>query len=258
VVGRWLPFDARADTAVWLLRRFGLLEGKVAVVTSKLVAAALPLAILGSPFSSTGLCGVDASDPRSYAMSLAQNDVPGGVVVPAERLASRAERPPDLRSLDKAAFRGSLAARVEAFNSTSKVFRASEHDGVVHIRSVDEPIEVTRSLAQSVDVTAAQGVPAISAVFRQGVAAMRGFEPQAILGSGSGGFATGPECPIYSPVEVNRGPMTTVALLDQIVRQVPGLVWVVTYRKNAMKGTVDVDVGVLCWTGWHATISVFR
>ena len=86
---------------------------------------------------------------------------------------------------------------------------------------------------------------------------MRGFEPQALLGSG-GTLSPGSECPIDRRVDLPGGSMTAIALLDQIVRQVPGVVWVVTYRKEPASASLQVNVGLLCWNGWHAKITVFQ
>ena len=41
--------------------------------------------------------------------------------------------------------------------------------------------------------------------------------------------------------------MTTIGLLDQIVRQVPGMVGVVSYGKVPADSSVQVDLGSSCF-----------
>ena len=198
------------------------------------------------------------NNPRVFALALAQNDVPVGIVIPAEFLRGGKGMPhPEITADTKAAFRMDLAARLDLFNADKGTFRARRgENGVVHLRSVNEPIEVTEALEHFSNVEPAVRLSALGVAFRHGVEAMSGSRPQALLGSGVMP-TSGPECPIDDPVEFPGGSMTALGVLDQIVHQVPGIVWLVTYRKVPTSPRLQVNLGLLCTSGGYLTISVF-
>jgi hypothetical protein len=197
------------------------------------------------------------NNPRVFALTLAQNDVPVGIVIPAEFLRGGKGMPhPEITADSKAAFRIDLAARLDVFNADKGTFRASQgENGVVHIRSINEPMEVTRALEHYSYAEPAVRLSALAVAFRHGVEGMRGYRPQAIAGSGVQP-TPGPECPIDDPVEFAGGSTTAMGVLDQIVHQVPGIVWLVTYRQ-VPTSPLEVNLGLLCTNGGYFTISVF-
>jgi hypothetical protein len=95
-------------------------------------------------------------------------------------------------------------------------------------------------------------VPARDAVFTHVVRAIAGRDPQGILGSGR---FPGPECPLTGPVQLPQGASTVVAFLDEITRQVPGLVWLVTYDEDEPND--GLEVGFVCPDGATLKLSVF-
>ena len=210
-------------------------------------------------WGASSLCSAQTQvGPREYALSLLQNEVPVGVVVPNELLQQGKWMPrPETTPASRAAFRTGLASSLDTFNAAKGMFRATQQEGVVHVRGLDEPVEVTSALGRYANVEQALGLPALAAVFQRGVAAMRGYGPMAVLGSGPSP-TQGPDCLLDTPVNVVEGPTTAIALLDRIVRQAPGVAWVVTYRRDSPGQRLQVNVGLLCANGAHAKISVFR
>jgi hypothetical protein len=94
-------------------------------------------------------------------------------------------------------------------------------------------------------------VPVQAAVALRAVAALTGQDAQGIVGSG---ITPGPECEFDRPVRVPGGPMPFTVLLDSIVRQVPGLAWIVLYDADAPAR--GLKVGLLCRTGADRLTSV--
>ena len=79
---------------------------------------------------------------------------------------------------------------------------------------------------------------------------MSGRKPEGIIGTGS---FPGPECPLNTRVRLSAGPTTAVNMLTEVVQQVPGLVWIVTYATDASDS--DVNVGLMCSDGSTVMIS---
>lgn len=229
-------------------------QGSVAVLASLWALASSDARADAKPDLSQGQAN---NNPRVFAIALAQNEVPAGIVIPAEFLRGGKGMPhPEITTARQAAFRVDLLARVDLFNADKGAFRASRGEsGVVHIRSVEEPIEVTRALEHESEIELASG-PAIGVVFRTGVTAIRGYAPEGLLGSG-GPSTPEPECPLDRRVELPKGRMTAMGVLDAIVRQVPGMAWVVTYRRVPASPSLEMKLGLLCSNGRYLTISVF-
>ena len=84
------------------------------------------------------------------------------------------------------------------------------------------------------------------------VKALSGKEPAGIIGTGS---FPGPECPLGRPVRLTAGSTSATRMLDEIVKQVPGLMWFVTYDTEAPH--YGLQVGFLCADGSTVGITVF-
>jgi hypothetical protein len=95
--------------------------------------------------------------------------------------------------------------------------------GVLHVRTTREPRRVTELLNRSIDLEAASDVQAIDAVMRVILNAVRGNGSSGAHSS-SGVGAT--------PVTIRGGRTTFMEALDDVVRQVPGLVWFVTFAPH--------------------------
>ena len=184
--------------------------------------------------------------PAQYAMSLAQDGVPAGIVASREVLAQVRRMPrPQATVGTPSVVRGTLASGLDLFNAAKGAFRASQDDGIVHLRSLEEPAEISSALDRSTQLDEAVEVPAMHAIYRYVVRAMRGVEPsQGYVWTGG---LPGPECPINRPIRIAGGPATAIGLLDQVVRQVPGLLWVVSY--NPDQPSVALKVGLMCQDG---------
>jgi len=192
-----------------------------------------------------------AISPRQFASDLARRGVPGGIVVAQQEIghASASSQP---APADASQTRGAAVAAVKGFNAVESGFRATETDGFVHVRSKTEPPDLRLILDRRVRVDASSGLPAQDAVFKRVVKALSGKEPAGILGSGA---FPGPECPLSRPVRLTTGWTSATRMLDEIVRQVPGLMWFVTYDIEAPH--YGLQVGLLCGDGSTVGITVF-
>ncbi len=200
--------------------------------------------------------GQSQQGPREYAVTLVQNRVPVGLVLERGMLEQgKPIVPPESSEADRAAFRERLTSSLDLFNAAGGTFRATEVGGVVHLRSVDEPTDVTDALRRQDHTPESLELPLLGAVFRRGAATLTGSEPQAVVGSGPVP-RPGPGCPLETPVHVPAGSATVVGLLDGIVRQVPGVAWVVTYD-GAANRDLKLHVGLLCSDGSHIKISAY-
>jgi hypothetical protein len=196
--------------------------------------------------ASIGLSQSPTTNPWDYGLSLAQHDIPGGVVAPERVAGERRRVPPEAKSpKDKALFKERIAATLEAFNAEHAGFAAGQENGVIHIRSIEEPTPVSNALERRTTFSERATNVAVLDVMMKGVlGAMRGAEIRGWVG---GGAEPGPECSPLRPVRVPGGSVTAVELLDEVVRQVPGLVWYVTYDSENL--SQDVKVGLICSNG---------
>ena len=72
----------------------------------------------------------------------------------------------------------------------------------------------------------------------------------------SGGGLPGPRCPLSNSVHLPDTPLSTQHGLDEIVTQVPGLVWIVTY--DAAVPDLDFALGLMCGGGETVLVEVAR
>ena len=193
--------------------------------------------------------------PGEYTISLAQSGVPVGLVAPREVLAGRHAVPHSETIVAGRSIEGEdLASSLNLFNTAKGGFRARQEGGVVHVRSLEEPTEVGSALERSTLMEEPVEVPAFGAIYRYVVRAMSGVEPP--QGFAFSGALPGPECPINHTVRMPGGSLTAIALLDQIVRHVPGLVWVVSYSPEAPN--MGLKVGFMCPAGEFVRTEVNR
>lgn len=192
-----------------------------------------------------------AVSPRQFAADLARLGVPGGIVV-AQREIGHASPSSQSAPGDTSQKRAAAVAAVNGFNAVGSGFRATEADGFVHVRSETEPPDLRLALDRQVRVDGSPGLPAQDAVFLRVVKALSGKEPAGIIGTGT---FPGPECPLRRPVRLSAGSTSATRMLDEIVKQVPGLMWFVTYDTEAPH--YGLQVGLLCGDGSTVGITVF-
>ena len=187
------------------------------------------------------------------AVTLARNDAPAGLVAPRPVLVGRRAAPsPSPTAAGKAAFQEGLARMIERFNASGTAFRARSEGGVVHVRSPHEPPEVTKALRQPVRIETR--VTASVLVLLRGpiVQAMRGSAPSE--GYLYAGLMPSSECSLLAHVRPPEGRATALELLDEIVRQLPGRVWLATYDPAEPRQTLKV--GILCRDGSDVLVDV--
>jgi hypothetical protein len=179
---------------------------------------------------------------RELAMFFARNGVPAGFVLPAAELA--AVRAPSHQAATLQGEGETLRTILSRFNDTHASLRASVRAGMVHVRGTKEPATVRESLERTVYVPPPDGVTAFDAVFIHVVGLLAGREPQGIVGS----IVTTEEsdCRVTGSLRLG-GEGTVVSVLDAIVRQSPGLVWLVTYDPAFPAETMQV--GLMCPDG---------
>jgi hypothetical protein len=169
------------------------------------------------------------SDPtaiRDYAIDLAANGVPSGLIIPAaalERAKVRGYRKPT--EATQTAFKSDLTSSLSTFNAKQGEFRAADRGGVVHVRSVDIPADVESALERSADTVGVSNTPALYVIHTLVLPAITGR--RAAGGVGDAGVEEDPACPMYQPVRIPAGKARPIDILDQVVRQVPGITWLV-------------------------------
>lgn len=190
------------------------------------------------------------ASPRRLAAELARLGVPGGIVVEQQDLG----QVPAANGGSGDAFQGvdPVTTAIDEFNAGGPHYRALKADGLVHVRSVTEPPDLRLALDRQVEVASIAALPASDAVFVRVVKVLSGKEPAGIIGTGS---FPGPECPLGTPVRVAAGLKSATQMLDEIVRQVPGLTWVITYDTQAPH--YGLEVGLVCGNGAAVRITAF-
>lgn len=83
-------------------------------------------------------------------------------------------------------------------------------------------------------------LPALKAVYKHALRAIRGSEPEGFFGGGPD-----PSCRLDRPVRLPMGRTTTAELLDDVVRQLAGVTWLMTYDQ----ATGYWSVGLMCPDG---------
>jgi hypothetical protein len=105
--------------------------------------------------------------------------------------------------------------------------------GVLHVRTMREPRRVTDLLNRRIELEPAEGVPAIEVVATRIVHAVRGDRS-----AGRAGSTTF----IGRPVDIRGGTTTVMEALDDVVRQVPNLVWYVYFEPKDDGGRLEIGL----------------
>ena len=71
---------------------------------------------------------------------------------------------------------------------------------------------------------------------------------------GSGGPLPGPESLLGRRIRLDRGRRSAISILDDVVRQVPGLVWFATYNRGLP--SQDLKVGLMERDGTRVALGV--
>jgi hypothetical protein len=219
-------------------------------MSTSTVAAVISAAAVAfvSPCLSEAGEGID-----SFVLTLARNDVPAGLVAPDAVIARLAAGPFSAASAQaKSQFRGTLGTAVREFNASAPGFEASVDGGVVHVRSASEPRSVSELLTRTWVQKEDAEIPALTAINRYVLGAMGGFEPPGgVIGAG---MFPDEDSPAYQRVKLARGSTTARQMLDEIVKQVRGLVWFVSYKPDS--ANADVQIGLICPDGAMVRVPV--
>jgi hypothetical protein len=189
-------------------------------------------------------------DVHELGVALAARGVPAGLMVPVEAQEATDEYPPpsvQAAARARALFAtGELPAVLSRFNASSGSLRATNENGVVRVRSLEEPHDVRAALERRVYVEEADDVPVMEAIFTRVLGLLAGREPQGLVGSIVTRPGDEPACPPARRVRLG-GEDSVIGTLDNIVRQVPGLVWRLTYDPAAP--LESLRIGIICADG---------
>ena len=178
--------------------------------------------------------------PRTFAVGLARSGLSIGMVVEKGLLSDGKPSP----VTDPNVLQGeTLQAAMARFNRSTPDVRASEHSGVVRIQSANLPPAIQAELNRAVYVPPVEGVLVWEAVFVKALGLLAGREPQGFAGTGIG---EGAACGLDRRIRLG-GEATVTETLDAVVRQAPGLIWVITYSDDNPLQTMEI--GVLCPDG---------
>ena len=119
--------------------------------------------------------------------------------------------------------------------------------GVLHVRTEREPRRVTELLNRSIVIEAESDVQAIDAVMR--------IILKAVRGNGSAGEISSISARSW-PVTLRGGRTTFMEALDDVVRQAPGLVWLLTFAPR--DGGSDFVIHLLGMPGGGVGTCVFQ
>ena len=183
--------------------------------------------------------------PRDMVVLLAMRQTPAGIVAPtfAMGVAPLPAASPPSETDD------GLLAR---FRTSMPSYDAVRDGHVVHVLPKDLPPRIRERLDQRLDLGSRGDTTAVGTVMRF-ADAMRGrMNPNALAGGG----LPGPRCPLSNTVHLPDTPVSTEQGLDEIVTQVPGLVWVVTY--DAAVPDLDFALGLMCGGGETVLVEVAR
>jgi hypothetical protein len=182
-----------------------------------------------------------AADVMSFAQALGQRGTAAGLILPEAafakaRVGVAAEKGPPQRTVDDA---------VQRFNGSRSDLRASLHGRTLLVRGVEEPDEVKLALDRHQPIAALEGVSAGDAILRYASAVLGPSPaPSAVISTGP---LPGPSCPVGKRVNVPNGEKSVIELLNAIVEQAPGMVWLITYDAN--KTTERLKIGYACPDG---------
>jgi hypothetical protein len=178
---------------------------------------------------------------RDFAVDLAVNGVPAGVVVPESEFVPRRSTAPSPDPVGKTSFVAKLPQLMSDFNLLARDMRAVSLNGVVRLQTTTLPDATRTLLAREIFIDATRQAPAGQAIFQLLVSRLQGATATGIAGSG---IMPAPSCRLQDIVQISRGTYTVASYLDAVVTQLPGLVWLVTFDPE--RPNEDLKVGVVC------------
>jgi len=173
----------------------------------------------------------------TFAMALAANGVPAGVIVPQSVFAAaRGTLPGPSSGVDN------LEAALTRFVEQHPDYTAVRRSGALIIRHNDVPEELDVLLQQPSAGVQWSGRPAVLAALDVG----RQISGRPDRGGGVAGTGRPPDgCPISAPINHRAQKATAIELLDSIVRQSKALVWVVVFPAT-FTPELNLRVGLIC------------
>jgi hypothetical protein len=183
--------------------------------------------------------------PRDMAILLASRQVPAGVVAPTVIMSVGPPPPPSPAGETDDA----LLAR---FTGSLPSFDAVRDGAIVHILPKDLPPRIRERLDQRLNLDSTRDTTAVGMVVRFADTLRGRISPGAVAGGG----LPGPKCPLANTVHISDTPLSVQQALDQVVKQVPGLVWVVTY--DSAVPDLDFALGLMCGGGETVLVEVAR
>jgi hypothetical protein len=194
------------------------------------------LAWLSAPFHASQQT---TDNVRDFALRLAVNGVPAGVVVRESEFVEKTSEPHQANPKGRAVFSATLPQLLSDFNSRNRNVRARSANGVVRVEATRLPDATKDLLAREVFIEGPQRVAAGDAIFKTLMSLVRGSAVTAIAGTG---VMPGPSCRLQDAVEIPLGTYTVSSYLDRVVAHLPGLVWLVTFEQP----NDGLKIGVLC------------
>jgi hypothetical protein len=200
------------------------------------------------PQARLSLVDAAAGHVMTFAQALAQRGTPGGVIVSEDDYGGR--RSPVTPETGPP--KGTLERAIERFNGSHRQVTASRREAAILIRGNDVPPFLDSALRAPRPVDDIEA-PAWQAIFESAGGLLRLSATQTSGYLGSGAFPSR-ACPFETPVRISRGTKTVTQVLDEIVTQTPGLVWLITYAPTAKEG--KLKIGYLCPDGVTQRITV--
>lgn len=181
--------------------------------------------------------------PRDIAILLASRQVPAGVIAPTVIMSVGPPPPPSPAGETDDA----LLAR---FTASLPFFDAVRDGPVVHVLPKDLPPRIRERLDQRLNLDSTRDTSAVGMVVRFADTLRGRINPGAVAGGG----LPGPKCPLANTVHLPDTPLSVQQALDEIVKQVPGLVWIVTY--DSAVPDLDFALGLMCGGGETVLVEV--
>jgi len=220
------------------MRRLLLATSGVVVIISTNQAAAQPAG------------GAQPESLKSVVVGLANAGVPAGIVA-AEDAVHRGDGTSGFSSKEPEALRPVLRARVAALAvplSTELV------GGVWHLKAEDAPAALLARLNRSTRLTADVDGTVASVLYRVVSQALLQRDIGGVLGTGLFSNA----CRLDQPIRMKVGEYSVEALLDEVVKQAPGLVWFVSYPgpARATEASNRLTFGIVCPGGENVKVTL--
>jgi hypothetical protein len=192
------------------------------------------------------LVAAETGEPVAFAQALVSARQPTVLVLPS-RLANGTRE-----VMRQPSVIGPASRLIDAFNGKQRRFNAELVAGVVQIREVALPAAITRVLEQKHDVSF-DGIAVGASMSKiASLISPIGHPPGAgIVGSG---LPPPPSCPLGTTVRVSMAGVSLGGVLNEIVRQEPGIAWALTYDSNPAPTKLSLEI--LCPDGYTRTMAI--